>query len=193
MFSKSRWFVYSLILVGVSVMSCQTNSPEASTPDASADTAAIATDPPATDPPATDAPATDATPSNTVNDSATEVTTETPADPAATDGETAAALSEGATDLNVSGLAQHLTNTGAQMYGAYWCPHCQDQKAMFGDALSEIDYVECDPEGDNAQPQLCTDAEIEGYPTWIIDGQKYPGVQSLERLAELSGYTGDES
>jgi hypothetical protein len=28
-------------------------------------------------------------------------------------------------------LAQHLAETGGVMYGAYWCPHCADQKAMF--------------------------------------------------------------
>jgi len=29
---------------------------------------------------------------------------------------------------------------------------------------------------------------VRAYPTWIIGGQKYEGVMSLERLAELSKF-----
>jgi len=28
-------------------------------------------------------------------------------------------------------FAQCLTDKGVKMYGAYWCPHCQAQKALF--------------------------------------------------------------
>lgn len=86
-------------------------------------------------------------------------------------------------------LATHLSDSGATMYGAYWCPHCADQKAMFGDAADQLSYVECDPEGENAQPELCQQKNIQGYPTWEIDGQLYPGVQPLDQLADLSGFT----
>lgn len=85
-------------------------------------------------------------------------------------------------------LAHHLADTGSLMYGAYWCPHCADQKAMFGDAADHIPYVECAADGKNAQPQRCKQRGIKGYPTWEIGGQLYPGVQSLEDLATLSGY-----
>jgi len=37
---------------------------------------------------------------------------------------------------------------------------------------------------------LCADAGIKGYPSWQIKGQILQGVQSLNKLAELSGYTG---
>lgn len=86
-------------------------------------------------------------------------------------------------------LAQHLANEGSLMYGAYWCPHCADQKAMFGDAVDEIPYVECAADGDNPQPELCEQKGIEGYPTWEIGGQLHPGVQSLEELATLSEFS----
>jgi len=84
-------------------------------------------------------------------------------------------------------FAQCLTENDATMYGAYWCPHCDSQKQMFGDAVQHIDYVECDAEGENAQPQLCRDKGISGYPTWIIQGEKMTGVQSLESLASATG------
>lgn len=89
-------------------------------------------------------------------------------------------------------LARHLKEIGAKNYGAYWCPHCHEQKELFGrQAFALIDYVECDPKGKNARPQLCKAAGIAGYPTWQIKGELYAGVQSLETLADLSNYQGD--
>ena len=85
-------------------------------------------------------------------------------------------------------LAEHLQQTGAKMYGAYWCPHCADQKALFGSAVGAMPYVECDPNGEKPQPDLCQAKQIEGYPTWEIAGQLYPGTRSLLELAALSNY-----
>lgn len=89
-------------------------------------------------------------------------------------------------------LAQHLTDIGAKMYGAYWCPHCHDQKELFGQtATAEIPYIECAPDGRNPQTALCQSVEeVRGYPTWEINGEFLPGAQSLETLANASGYTG---
>ncbi len=101
------------------------------------------------------------------------------------------AQSDGAADGAIAyeaQLAGHLTATGGVMYGAYWCPHCADQKAMFSDSVDLMPYVECAADGENAQPELCQQRGIEGYPTWEIDGQLYPGVRSLDELADLSGF-----
>ncbi|MBD0340599.1 MAG: vitamin K epoxide reductase family protein [Microcoleus sp. Co-bin12] len=90
-------------------------------------------------------------------------------------------------------LARHLREIGAKEYGAYWCPHCHDQKMLFGkEAAAMIDYVECDPRGQNSRAEICqaAGANIKGFPTWEIKGQFYSGTQSLEKLADLSGYTG---
>jgi thiol-disulfide isomerase/thioredoxin len=88
-------------------------------------------------------------------------------------------------------LAEHLSQSGVKMYGAYWCPHCESQKELFGTAAQALPYIECDPAGENAQPELCEAANIPGYPTWEIDGEFYPGVRSLPELAYLSDYEGD--
>ena len=90
-------------------------------------------------------------------------------------------------------LAQHLTEQGTTMYGAYWCPHCAEQKAIFGDAFRYVRYVECDPGGKNANPLLCAQKGIKGYPTWEIAGRFYEGTRSLEQLASLSGFTPPQS
>lgn len=88
-------------------------------------------------------------------------------------------------------LAEHLTAIGAKEYGAYWCPHCYDQKQLFGkEAFAAVNYIECAPDGANAQPEVCSAAGLEGFPTWEINGERYSGTQSLSRLAELSGYEG---
>jgi uncharacterized membrane protein/glutaredoxin len=94
-------------------------------------------------------------------------------------------------------LARHLAKIGAKEYVAYWCPHCHEQKLLFGkEAYQEIKdtvKVECAPDGVKAQPELCKASKIEGFPTWIINGQSYSGVQNLEELAQVSGYTGSRN
>lgn len=85
-------------------------------------------------------------------------------------------------------LAKYMTEKGMAMYGAYWCPHCQDQKKLFGDSFKYVDYVECDAQGPNANPDECTAKGVEGYPTWIYQGQKYSGYQSLSALAKIVGF-----
>ena len=88
-------------------------------------------------------------------------------------------------------LAQHLKRVGAKMYGSYTCSHCQAQKENFGkEAARIINYIECNPQGKNARPDLCQAAKIEGTPAWEINGKFYPGQKSLNELADLSGYQG---
>lgn len=90
-------------------------------------------------------------------------------------------------------LAQHLSQTDSTMYGAYWCPHCADQKAIFNEAVAQVPYVECAADGENAEPQLCEEKGIRGYPTWEIGGQLYPGTKSLDELATMSGFAAPPS
>ncbi|KEF40703.1 MAG: thioredoxin [Cyanobium sp. CACIAM 14] len=88
-------------------------------------------------------------------------------------------------------LADHLTAIGAVMYTAYWCPHCHDQKELFGkEAIARLKIVECAPDGRNSQADLCAKKKIEGYPTWEINGRLDSGQKSLAQLAAMSGYKG---
>ncbi|MFC1775089.1 hypothetical protein ACFLZN_02120 [Nanoarchaeota archaeon] len=90
-------------------------------------------------------------------------------------------------DINAAVVGKCLTNNGAKMYGAYWCGHCNKQKEMFGADWSKVDYVECSTP-DGGQAQVCTDAGITGYPTWVFsDGTKKAGAIPLDKLAELAG------
>jgi glutaredoxin len=88
-------------------------------------------------------------------------------------------------------LAEHLTATGARLYTAYWCPHCHEQKELFGrQAAEKLTVIECAPDGRNSQKELCDAKKIEGYPTWEINGQLDSGVKPLAKLAAASGYSG---
>ncbi len=92
-------------------------------------------------------------------------------------------------------LARHLAKIGAKEYVAYWCPHCHEQKLIFGkEAYKEIEdnnvKVECANDSPKGKPEVCKAAKIEGFPTWIINGKSYGGVQNLQELAKNSGYTG---
>ena len=79
------------------------------------------------------------------------------------------------------------------MYGAYWCPHCQAQKEMFSAAASMLPYVECDPSGSGARPDLCERAEVKSFPTWVIGDQRLVGTQPLDALARASGFPGNST
>ena len=45
-------------------------------------------------------------------------------------------------DAALEEFAQCLRERGVTMYGADWCPHCQDQKTLFGSAFALVPYVE---------------------------------------------------
>lgn len=85
-------------------------------------------------------------------------------------------------------FAQCLEAKGAKFYGAFWCPHCQAQKALFGKSKSLLPYVECSTPDQKDQTQICKDNKIEGYPTWIFaDGSRNSSKMTLEQLAEKTG------
>jgi len=82
-------------------------------------------------------------------------------------------------------FSKYMTEQGVVRYGTEWCPHCKNQKKLFGSSFQYINYTDCDK-----NKKVCTEALISGYPTWKINNQTYPGVQSIERLAQLSRYNG---
>lgn len=89
----------------------------------------------------------------------------------------------------IQALAQHLADSGAVFYGAYWCPRCQEQKKLFEASVGRIPYAECAPQGPNGpRTAVCAVKEINSYPTWIIGRRRHVGRLSLESLARYSGF-----
>ena len=89
-------------------------------------------------------------------------------------------------------FAKFLNDNNIVMYSAYWCPHCNDQKQLFGKkAVEELIIVECAKDGKNNQYKLCQEKGIEGFPSWEINNQIYSGTMSLNELAKMTNYDGD--
>lgn len=85
-------------------------------------------------------------------------------------------------------FARCLGDKGAVFYGAFWCPHCQNQKAMFGKSAKFLPYVECSTADGRSQLQSCRDKNIGGYPTWeFADGSRLSGEIPISILAEKTG------
>ena len=91
---------------------------------------------------------------------------------------------------NLDAFAKCIAQSGAKFYGAFWCPHCKDQKAEFGSSVQYLPYVECSTPDGQSQTQICKDKNIQGYPTWIFaDGSSVSGEQTLQALAQKTGCT----
>jgi hypothetical protein len=83
-------------------------------------------------------------------------------------------------------FTQCLKDEGAVFYGAFWCAHCRDQKALFGkSAVRLLPYVECSTPDGSAQTEQCKQEGITGYPTWkFANGETLSGTIQLATLAE---------
>jgi glutaredoxin len=68
------------------------------------------------------------------------------------------------------------------MYSSRTCSACAAQKQILGNYTSYFNIIDC-----ISEKQKCTDAGINGYPTWFINEKKYEGVQSLKELKKEAG------
>jgi hypothetical protein len=85
-------------------------------------------------------------------------------------------------------FAKCLAGKQAKMYGAYWCPHCADQKEMFGSSFQYVPYVECGVPGSRDEAQVCKDAGIKHFPTWqFADAERLEGTIALQALGTKTG------
>jgi len=85
-------------------------------------------------------------------------------------------------------LATCIKDSGTIFYGAFWCQHCQNQKAEFGSSEKLLPYVECSTPDGNSQTALCVDKGVKSYPTWVYpDGSVETGEQTPAHLAEKTG------
>ncbi len=68
----------------------------------------------------------------------------------------------------------------AILYTQLGCHACEAQKDLFGENYQYLNVVDCWYEIDKCN-------EIEYTPTWIINNEKVVGVQTIEKLKELTG------
>ena len=85
-------------------------------------------------------------------------------------------------------FAKCLAERKATMYGSFLCPHCDDQRKLFGSSFRHVPYVECSVRGSRQMTFPCIAAQIRYTPTWIFeDGERRVGLQSLKTLSERTG------
>ena len=88
----------------------------------------------------------------------------------------------------LDGFAQCLSSKGVKMYGAFWCPHCLEQKELFDSSFDYAPYVECGIEGSRAEQPVCIAANIKNFPTWVFpDGSRVEGKLPIVTLRDKTG------
>ncbi len=86
-------------------------------------------------------------------------------------------------------FGQFLKDNGVTFYGAFWCPHCQRVKKELGEAVWKPIYVECSTPDGRDETQVCKDAKIESFPTFVFkDGSRQEGEMTRDEIAKRAGY-----
>lgn len=68
----------------------------------------------------------------------------------------------------------------SKLYVQLGCHRCEQQEDLFGDNYKYLNAIDCWFERDKCEG-------IESTPTWIIKGEKYDEVLSIQTLQELTG------
>jgi hypothetical protein len=93
-----------------------------------------------------------------------------------------------AKSVNLDSFAKCLAEKKATMYGSFLCPHCDDQRKLFGPSFRYVPYIECSVRGSRQMTFPCIAVQIRYTPTWIFeDGERRMGLQSLKSLSEKTG------
>jgi len=84
---------------------------------------------------------------------------------------------------NMDSFVQCLNESRFKIYGANWCPYCQELISMFGgyDIVNPI-YVEC-----TEYNEVCNQENISMYPTIKINGHVYHGERSIQAFSQETG------
>lgn len=100
---------------------------------------------------------------------------------------TAGLQAEGEAAPDLVAFAKAIKDSGAIMYGAYWCPHCLATKDLFQDGAKFLPYVEV-TDANRQLNQVGITQGIQNFPTWILaDGTRLEGEQTLANLASEIG------
>eukprot|EP00906_Rhabdomonas_costata_P025538 RCo036506 len=92
-------------------------------------------------------------------------------------------------NVTVAELARCLEASGVELFASTTCPHCIDQKALFGPDVDLLKIHWCDKP---AEAEQCTQAGIVAFPTWVKfrsrkELARLVGQRSLAELAEWAG------
>jgi len=68
------------------------------------------------------------------------------------------------------------------LYTKTGCPACKKQEDIFGENYKYLNNINC-----LIEIEKCLYANVEYIPTWIINNNKYVGVQTIDKLKGLTG------
>ena len=68
----------------------------------------------------------------------------------------------------------------SKLYVQDGCPHCRNQENLFGENLYDLTIISCSDDWTKCQ-------DIKATPSWKINNEMFIGVQSIEKLQELTG------
>jgi len=90
-------------------------------------------------------------------------------------------------EMDLVAFAKALADADVKFFGAAWCPHCTEQKALFEDGGEFLPFFEV-TNPDRTLNDLGLEKEITSFPTWDLpDGTRYEDVFTPEELSELTG------
>jgi cyclophilin family peptidyl-prolyl cis-trans isomerase len=96
-------------------------------------------------------------------------------------------FAEGEAANDLVDFAKKIGQSGAKMYGAVWCPVCNQQKALFEDGGKYLPFIEV-TNPDRSLNSVGTSKNITTYPTWeFADGSRLTGLVSLATLSQKTG------
>ena len=93
-----------------------------------------------------------------------------------------------------SQYVQDLNRAGVVYYKSVKCNNCKRQERLFGEAIKELNSIECHPDGLNPRPELCLAKAITKTPTFILEPEgvelkRLVGLQKLETIASFAQVT----
>lgn len=93
---------------------------------------------------------------------------------------------EGEAAPDLVAFAKALTQAGTKYFTAAWCPHCNDQKALFEDGANYLNVIEV-TNPDRTLNDIGVANNITSFPTWEFpDGTRLTGQQTLATISERS-------
>ncbi len=94
---------------------------------------------------------------------------------------------EGEAAPDLVAFAKNLTQAGVKYFGAAWCLHCNQQKALFEDGADYVPFIEV-TNPDRTLNAVGIANNITSFPTWEFPDQtRLTGTQTLETISQRSG------
>ncbi|MBI4114720.1 MAG: vitamin K epoxide reductase family protein [Candidatus Niyogibacteria bacterium] len=102
------------------------------------------------------------------------------------------AQSGGGTKEDYTALFLCANENGVTYYKSVRCSSCRRQEKIFGPAYPVLNAIECHPEGEDPQPELCLEKDISKTPTFIREQngeelKRAVGIRQIPAFAEFAG------